>query len=93
MRSCQYEKCNQFYDPKTHNQKYHSDECCRLATNERIMTKYYERKARRMGNKRSCEDCGTFLSRYNDAELCASCELKGKVSNKQVLRSLTMGRL
>ena len=42
---CQNKECSQEFEPKTHNQKYHSDECCRMATNKRIMEKYYEKKS------------------------------------------------
>ena len=56
--------------------KYCSDECCRLATNARIMEKYYERKARLKGTVRICKslDCETKLSRYNPSNVCGACE-------------------
>ena len=41
---CANKDCAIDFDARTHNQKYCSDECCRLATNKRIMEKYYERK-------------------------------------------------
>jgi hypothetical protein len=55
---------------------YHTDECCKKATNARIMKKYHERKARRGGAKRVCKTvgCGTFLSRYNDSKTCGKCD-------------------
>lgn len=61
--------------PATHNQKYHTSECCRMATNSRIMENYYERKARRSGNVRMCatKSCNTKLSRYNDEKICGKC--------------------
>ena len=42
---CANTECAKEFDSKTHNQKYCSDECCRVATNRRIMEKYYEKKA------------------------------------------------
>jgi len=42
---CSREDCGKEFNQKTHNQKYCSDECCRIATNRRIMEKYYEKKA------------------------------------------------
>lgn len=73
---CAYKECGKLFTKVTHNQKYHNEECCRLATNARIMEKYYERKARRGGAKRICDTigCTTVLSRYNPNKICAKCE-------------------
>ena len=71
--------------PKTHNQKYCSDECCRIATNRRIMEKYYEKKAIRGGAKRSCVKCNSRLSRYNESNICAGCQKKIDISQKSNL--------
>lgn len=54
------------------NQKYCTPACCRLATNKKIMTKYYENKKRLSGHKRYC-DCGQLLSRYNENDKCFVC--------------------
>ena len=71
---CANSECNKEFNSKTHNQKYCSDECCRLATNRRIMEKYYEKKAIKNGAHRVCKKCKTKLSRYNQTEVCSSCE-------------------
>ena len=71
---CSNKECGIDFEQKTHNQKYCSDECCRVATNKRIMEKYYEKKAIRNGSFRSCKKCKSSLSRYNEGLLCASCE-------------------
>jgi hypothetical protein len=71
---CANKECNKQFNAKTHNQKYCSDECCRVATNRRIMEKYYEKKAIRNGSPRICKKCKTKLSRYNQTDVCAGCE-------------------
>lgn len=78
IRVCGYKECGKSFDAKTHNQRYCTSECCRLATNARIMENYYERKARRQGFKRVCRenDCETELSRYNDDTICQRCASK-----------------
>ena len=82
---CANKECAKDFEPKTHNQKYCTDECCRVATNRRIMEKYYEKKAIRNGAARPCKKCKIQLSRYNKTEHCATCEknidltTKGKV--------------
>lgn len=86
-RVCAWEKCDEEYTPATSNQIYHSEECQRLATNARIMRKYYERKARRQGAVRICigPNCNTVLSRYNDSAHCSACAAK---TDKQASKSL-----
>lgn len=76
MRICAYEKCEtKEFEPATHNQKYCSDEHCRMATNDRLMAQYYERKARKQGKPRICETpgCNTKMSRYNEGKVCQKC--------------------
>jgi hypothetical protein len=84
---CAYNKCNNKFEPKTHNQKYCSDECCRIATNEKLKEAYYDKKARLAGKIRICKtiDCETTLSRYNEERICASCQAKNEVKRKQEL--------
>ena len=76
------------FEPKTHNQKYCSDECCRIATNKRIMEKYYEKKAIRNGAARGCKKCKAQLSRYNDTLLCASCQKKIDITTKNNIKGM-----
>lgn len=65
-----------FY-PKTHNQRYHDPECCRIQTNANIMDKYYEEKARKEGRERICSACNfTKLSRWNELKICGACAQK-----------------
>jgi hypothetical protein len=82
---CGNKECGKDFDAKTHNQKYCSDECCRVATNRRIMEKYYEKKAIRNGAYRACKKCNAKLSRYNQTNLCSSCEKKTDVSKREKL--------
>lgn len=87
---CAYKECGKVFTKTTHNQKYHDDECCRLATNARIMEKYYERKARRGGAKRICKTpgCQTVLSRYNASKYCAKCEGEAEKQAKNDLLAM-----
>ena len=82
---CANAECLKEFDPKTHNQKYHSDECCRIATNKRIMEKYYEKKAIRNGAHRVCKKCKLKLSRYNQSDVCASCEKRINEESKALI--------
>lgn len=76
MKTCAYAECGQEFEAKTHNQRYCSDDCCRKATNARLMEQYYEKKARLKGHIRVCAtpDCGTVLSRYNNSKTCLKCD-------------------
>lgn len=91
MLICARNGCKDEFVQKTHNQKYCCDECCRLATNERIMEKYYARRDQRLGKVRICNLCEvTKLSRYNNSLVCSSCDLKHDIEvNNSVLSMLT----
>ncbi len=82
---CAREECGIEFEQKTHNQKYCSDECCRIATNKRIMEKYYEKKAIKSGSARFCTKCKMKLSRYNYNSMCNVCEAKSKSDKKKNL--------
>jgi hypothetical protein len=82
---CSNSECAKDFEAKTHNQKYCSDECCRVATNKRIMEKYYEKKAIKNGALRKCKKCSIKLSRYNQNNICSSCEKNINLKNKNNL--------
>ncbi|MEY3377082.1 MAG: hypothetical protein RLZZ328_24 [Bacteroidota bacterium] len=82
---CANKECAKEFDAKTHNQKYCCDECCRVATNKKIMEKYYEKKAIRSGAKRECKVCKSRLSRYNQSKICAKCEKNSAISNRSTI--------
>jgi hypothetical protein len=79
---CANKECAKEFSSKTHNQKYCSDECCRIATNRRIMEKYYEKKAIRNGALRKCKKCKVKLSRYNQNEMCSVCEKNSSTKDR-----------
>lgn len=87
---CAYELCGEEFIKATHNMRYCSESHCKLATNARIMRKYYESKARRKGAKRVCA-CGTQLSRYNEKRICASCEARQAKEKRDTLMELLIG--
>ena len=80
MKKCA--ECQKDFEFKTHNQKYCSNQCCRIATNKRIMEKYYEKRRRLAGEERLCK-CGAPLSKYNPSSECIICERK-EVKNRTV---------
>lgn len=81
MIKCARTGCEVDFQPSTHNQKYHNAECCRVATNARIMEKYYAQRDRQKGKTRFCRKCQiTKLSRYNDSDTCNSCKAKTRVT-------------
>lgn len=87
---CANKECAKEFEPKTHNQKYCNDECCRIATNRRIMEKYYEKKAIRNGAIRVCPNCSIQLSRYNDGILCAACQKRKSLKESKKSNLLRM---
>lgn len=79
--NCAREECGKGFTKTTHNQKYCSNECCRIETNRKIMEKYHERAAIRRGKKRVCNVCETPLSRYNENKICGGCEVRKRNEN------------
>ena len=84
---CSYKECKKDFEPKTHNQKYCSDECCRISTNEKLKDAYYEKKARLSGKERKCKtkDCEVILSRYNETNICDKCMGASKAAEKKII--------
>jgi hypothetical protein len=86
---CAYEDCQgeKKFEPKTHNQKYCSDECCRIATNAKLKQAYYDKKARLAGKQRICKTkgCSVILSRYNETNVCDKCNGAKKEKERQEL--------
>lgn len=71
---CARPGCGVEFVKKTHNQKYHDNDCCLDATNERLMVKYYQGRDRKAGKPRQCDYCESKLSRYNELTICNSCQ-------------------
>lgn len=93
MMKCAYKPCKNKFEPKTHNQKYCSDECCRIATNLNIKKKYYDKKARLAGKERICKNkgCKHKLTMYNESDICGSCVAKEKENERQDVLEIISG--
>lgn len=79
---CENKGCDVEFVKKTHNQRYHDDECCRLATNAKVMEKYRAKRAQKLGLARYCEECSKRLSRYNPETVCNSCLLEREIEKR-----------
>lgn len=93
-RVCDYRECEVEFVPTTHNQVYHTEECCRLETNARMKERYRENRARKTGAERICKTptCNTRLSRYNESKYCASCDrAEDDRKNRELLELLGYG--
>ena len=85
---CAREECGAEFTKVTHNQKYCTNECCRIETNRKIMEQYHERNAIKRGKKRACKNCSTSLSRYNPSALCGACQTAKREENLGEAQSL-----
>ena len=73
--TCALDECNVQFIPVTHNQKYCTTVHTRMATNKKLMERYWEAQAIKHGKKRICKKCNsTQLSRYNPTGVCAGCQ-------------------
>lgn len=86
--TCARPECDETFIKKTHNQKYHDDECCRIETNRKIMEKYHERQAIKKGKTRHCKGCNTKLSRYNEDTYCGACQVQDRYERRDNLSDI-----
>ena len=66
-------ECSIIFKPIAHNGIYCSADCRKVATNKKVLQKYYDNKARRSGEvSKKCKyrGCKTILSRYNKEDIC-----------------------
>ena len=52
------------------------------------MEKYYEKKAIKNGALRVCKSCKSQLSRYNQGDMCASCEKSVKSKSRNMIMEI-----
>jgi hypothetical protein len=90
---CAYEDCNNEFEAKTHNQKYCSDECCKIATNVKIKEKYQTIKDRKAGIKFKCKNrgCNQILNRYSNGDECEVCKAKRVASERKNILEMLNG--
>lgn len=76
-RECARDGCEIAFVPKAHNGIYCSVDCRQMATNAKVLKRYYDNKDRiNSTTKRVCrsKDCNTILSSYNKEPICESCK-------------------
>lgn len=86
LKTCANKLCQKEFTPNTHNQKYCNPDCCRTATNAKLMVQYYAKKEIRSGVKRVCVRCRTGLSRYNNTSTCGPCSETEASRNAEVVK-------
>lgn len=74
---CSNDDCLELFLPKVHNAIYCSAECRKIVTNQKVLDKYHEKKAKQNSKNRICKtkSCSTILSRYNDESICGACQV------------------
>lgn len=70
-RQCANSECTNDFEVRRVNMIYCSNECCRQATNAKLIARYHAKKQQKTG-ERTCA-CGTKLSRYNSNSKCHAC--------------------
>lgn len=84
---CANKTCEKHFEARRVNMIYCSNECCREATNSKLIAKYHENKLVKIED-RVCS-CGVKLSRYNKDESCHACQMRIESDkNKETLARL-----
>ncbi len=74
---CALPECGKEFVKRSHNSKYCCHEHMRIATNRRVLQRYYELKQRPpSGRVCAADGCGTILSTYNRSRYCGPCREK-----------------
>ena len=74
-RDCANPDCKKPFMPRVYNAIYCNAECRKIITNQKVLQRYYDKKAR-LSSRRTCATkvCGTILSRYNAEDICERCK-------------------
>ena len=74
-KACANSECKKEFIPRVYNAIYCSAECRKVITNQKVLQRYYDKKAR-LNSKRTCrtKGCHTILSRYNAEDICETCK-------------------
>jgi hypothetical protein len=81
--------CSTVFEKTRANQIYCQQECCRKATNKKIIDRYHANKATKELKNRRCTACDAKLSKYNMEPVCNLCQSKQKDKERiDILRKL-----
>lgn len=81
--------CGEFFLKRRPNMIYCKKECCNAATNKKLIEKYHQNKERQKETNRTCAKCSSKLSKYNQDDVCHSCQVRETENEKiDLLRSL-----
>ncbi len=80
LKQCAY--CPTEFEAKRVNMIYCSNECCRAATNAKLIAKYHSNKLA-ANTERFCKDCGCKLSKYNKDAACHPCQNRAESSKRK----------
>ena len=74
-KDCANPNCKKTFMPRVYNAIYCNAECRKIITNQKVLQRYYDKKAR-LNSRRTCitKECGTILSRYNAEDICEQCK-------------------
>jgi len=84
-RECANPQCSRTFEVRRVNMIYCSSECCKVATNAKLIARYHAKKKVKTG-ERICT-CGAKLSRYNSNDKCHACIKKAE--NEQRIKLLS----
>lgn len=78
--------CGESFTAHRANMVFCQQECCRLATNQKLIQKYHDNKLKKLNKSRQCA-CGAKLSIYNKEETCHACQLRSNEQQRNDLLS------
>jgi|SRR3954471_10685845 hypothetical protein len=82
-RECANPACKNEFEVRRVNMIYCSNDCCKVATNAKLIARYHAKKNKNTGERRCA--CGAKLSRYNSNSKCHACIIADEQRERSVL--------
>jgi len=86
MTTCAREGCSEEFEKTAHNMKYHDAGCRKIASDEKILNRYYRIKDDKQRKGGKCKKCKANLSIYNKTDMCSPCQYR--VDNEDLMNTL-----
>ena len=82
-KECANPTCTNEFEVRRVNMIYCSNDCCKEATNAKLIARYHAKKNKHAGERRCT--CGAKLSRYNSNSKCHACIIADEQRDRRAL--------
>lgn len=84
IKECANPACSNRFEAKRINMVYCCSDCCKQATNAKLIERYHANK-NKSPKERRCARCNGRLSRYNPDDECGPCQSRKSLERRTAL--------